>query len=378
MKIPAAKIVIPEEDRKDILAKIEESLTSGQLTLGKNGREFEEKFADYHRVKYAISVNSGTSAIEIPLRIVDVKDKEVIVPTNTFFATALAVIHAGAKVRFVDIDPNTFSLDIEDLQKKLNKRTKVVVIVHIAGIINPRIREIQQFCKEKDLFLFEDAAHAHGCAFDNQMAGTFGTSGSFSFYPTKVMTAVEGGMITTNSDELNAQARLYRDQGKATFNSNIHNKLGYNWRMSELHAIVGLKQLNRLDQFIQERNKIALIYNRELKSERDMRILEICAQNRCNYYKYIVLLKKEIDRTALKNMLRQDYDINLSGEVYELPCHLQPYFNGLYKKGDFPNSEDICAKHICLPIYAGMHEEEALYVTFCLKEAIQKLKRSKK
>ena len=115
MKVPAAKIVFQEEDRRRILEKIEESLTTGQLTLGKNGKEFEERFANYVGARYAIAVNSGTSAIEIPLRIFDVKDKEVIVPTNTFFATALAVMHAGGRVRFVDADPETFSIDVESL-----------------------------------------------------------------------------------------------------------------------------------------------------------------------------------------------------------------------------------------------------------------------
>lgn len=373
MKIPAAKVVISQEDRKDILLKIEESLTTGQLTLGKNGREFEERFADYHKVKYAISVNSGTSAIEISLRILDVRDKEVIVPTNTFFATVLAVIHANAKVKFVDIEPQTFSIDPEDLKKKISKNTKAVIIVHIAGIITPKIKEIQEFCREKDLFLFEDAAHAHGCSFDNQMAGTFGIAGSFSFYPTKVITCAEGGMIVTNSDKINEEARLYRDQGKASFTSNIHNKLGYNWRMSELHAAVGLKQLYRLDQFIEQRNKIANIYDRELKNEERLSTLKISQRNRCNYYKYLVLLKKGIDKSTLKKVLQQEYKISLSGEVYELPCHLQPYFKNRYKKGDFPKSEDICTRHICLPIYAEMSEEEALYVTSSLKKALSRL-----
>lgn len=371
MKVLPAKIYFSEEDKREISKKIEESLSTGQLTLGKNGKEFEERFAEYVGTKYAVAVNSGTSAIEIPLRILDVKDKEIIVPTNTFFATALAVMHAGAKIRFVDTDPETFSIDIEDLRRRITSRTVGVVVVHIAGIVTPRMDEMIEICKEHNLFLFEDAAHAHGSVFNGKMAGTFGEAASFSFYPTKVITSAEGGMIVTNSEKIRDEAMMYRDQGKAGFTMNVHDKLGYNWRISEPHAIIGLSQFNRLEEFIANRRKIAKVYDEGLKSVPKIRPLQLPEGCKSNYYKYIALLDKGIDRTILKKKLREEYEIGLSGEVYELPCHLQPIFKGKFKEGDFPKAEKICRRHICLPISAVMTEEEAKYVLDSLENTLK-------
>ena len=165
MRIPPVRIYFPEDDRQEILRKIDESLCTGYLTLGNNGRAFEEKFAQYVGTKYAVAVNSGTSAMEIPLRILGAEGKEVLVPTNTFFATPAAVVHAGGKVRFVDADPETFSIDVESLERTITPDTAGVVVVHIGGIVTPRMAEIQRICEEHNLWLFEDAAHAHGGSF---------------------------------------------------------------------------------------------------------------------------------------------------------------------------------------------------------------------
>lgn len=373
MKIPPARIYIPEEDRREILHKINESLSTGQLTLGKNGKEFEEKFADYLGVKYAIAVNSGTSAIEIPLRIWGVEGKEVLVPTNTFFATPAAVLHAGGRVRFVDADPETFSVDVENVRKNISDKTVGLIVVHIGGIVTPNMSQVQEICQRHGLFLFEDAAHAHGSSLAGNKAGTFGDAASFSFYPTKVITSGEGGMIVTNSSQIADEARLYRDQGKLSFTQNLHDKLGYNWRLSELHAIVGLSQFGRLEEFISDRIKIATIYNKRLRDIPKVRPLAIPDNCHCNYYKYIALLESGIDRAKLKKHMREKYEVGLSGEVYELPCHLQPIFKEGYQEGDFPKAEDICQRHICLPVYARMKEEEANYVADCLEKALKEI-----
>lgn len=360
--VPPVKICFPEEDRREILTKIEQCLTTGQLTLGKHGREFEERFAAYIGTQYAIAVSSGTSAIEIPLRILGVDGKEVIVPTNTFFATPAAVLHAGGRIRFVDIDPTTFSMDVDSLKRNITDETAGVIVVHIAGIVTPRMPEIQAVCKERNLFLLEDAAHAHGSALNGQQAGTFGVSASFSFYPTKVMTSGEGGMIATNALKIRDEAIMYRDQGKSGFDANVHDKLGYNWRMSEIHAILGLSQLARLQEFIASRTRIATIYDDGLKSIQRITPVVLPGNVKSNYYKYVALLDDDVDRERLKARLRQEYGIGLSGEVYELPCHLQPIFKGKYAVGDFPTAEDICKRHICLPVFASMTKEEAHYV----------------
>ena len=372
MQIPAAKIYFPEKDRGEILEKIDEVLETGQLTLGKYGRGFEEKFADYVGTEYAIAVNSGTSALEIPLRVFNVDGSSVIVPTNTFFATPASVIHAGGKVLFADVTEN-LCIDPESVNENIHKDTKGVIVVHIGGIIPPQIKDIKEICEDHNLFLIEDAAHAHGSTLNGIMAGSFGNAAAFSFYPTKVMTSGEGGMITTDDERIYERALIFRDQGKAGFYGNVHTKLGYNWRMSEVHAVLGLSQFQRLNEFIKDRRGIAKIYNEKLKKIEGLTPIRIPHNVESNYYKYVALLDKGIDRADIKKELREKYGVSLSGEVYELPCHLQPIFKDLYgsKEGDFPVAEDICKRQICLPVFATMTEEQAKYVVDSLKEVLK-------
>lgn len=372
MQIPAARIYFPEEDRRQILKQIDEILTSGQLTLGKYTKEFEQRFAEYVGAKYAVAVNSGTSALEIILRALDIEGHSVIVPTNTFFATPVSVIHAGGKVIFADII-NNLCLDTESLKQSISEDTKAVIVVHIGGIIQPQITEIKQICKEHDLFLVEDAAHAHGSTLDGKKAGSFGIAGAFSFYPTKVMTSGEGGMITTDDENIYNKALVFRDQGKAGFYDNVHTEMGYNWRMSEVHAAIGLSQFARLEEFITNRRRIARIYDRELKRINKLRPVEIPTEVKSNYYKYAAILDTGIDRASLKKELKEKHGVSLSGEVYELPCHLQPIFRKLYNfsGGEFPIAEDLCQRQICLPIFATMTEEEARYVIDSLGKVIK-------
>lgn len=372
MKVPPVRIYFPAEDRHLILEQIDACLISGQLTLGKHGKEFEERFASYVGTKYAVAVSSGTSSIEIPLRILGVQGKEILVPSNTFFATPAAVLHAGGRPRFVDADPSTFGISLDSIRQRITPDTVGVIVVHIAGIVSPEMPAIRDFCLSRDIWLFEDAAHAHGSSMGGQMAGTFGIAASFSFYPTKVMTSAEGGMIVTDDENTCNEALIYRDQGKAGFLSNFHTRLGYNWRMSEPHAIIGLSQLARLEEFITARKRIAAVYDAGLKTIPKVQALPLPPGCRSNYYKYIGLLNSDVDRKALKKTLRERFDVGLSGEVYEDPCHQQPVFAD-YREGEFPVAEDICRRHICLPIYATMTEGEAEYVLDSLRQALTQL-----
>ena len=371
MNIPAARIYFPEDDRKVILKQIDGILASGQLTLGKYGKEFEQRFAEYVGTKYAVAVSSGTSALEIILRALDIEGSSVIVPTNTFFATPASAIHAGGKVIFADITDN-LCLDPASVRRQINSDTKAVIIVHIGGLIPPQIAEIQQICREHGLFLIEDAAHAQGSTLNGKKAGSFGIAAAFSFYPTKVITSGEGGMIITDNENVYKRALVLRDQGKAGFLGNIHTEMGYNWRMSEIHAVLGLSQFNRLEEFIADRRRVARLYDTELAKVDNASPAKIPTEARSNYYKYMVMLKDGIDRATLKKEMREKYTVGLSGEVYELPCHLQPIFKTLhgFKGGEFPIAEDLCQRHICLPVFAGMTDEEARYVIESLKEVL--------
>jgi len=179
-------------------------------------------------------------------------------------------------------------------------------------------------------------------------------------------------MITTDDENIYNRALVFRDQGKAGFLGNIHTELGYNWRMSEVHAALGLSQFARLEEFIADRRKIASFYDAALEKLDKVAPVKIPSGAKSNYYKYAAMLTNGIDRVALKKELKGKYSVGLSGEVYELPCHLQPIFKTLYGfKGDeFPIAEDICQRHICLPVFAGMTEEQAVYVVESLKEVL--------
>jgi perosamine synthetase len=360
-RIPAARIVFSEQDRQEILGMIDQSLQDGSLTLGPRTRQFEEAFALRHQVPYAIAVSSGTSALEIIFRALAVEGREVVIPTNTFFATAAAVVHAGGIPRLADVSPETLALSPETLEAALTPRTAVVVLVHIGGFITPEIDALRAMCDARGIILVEDAAHAHGASFEGRAAGTFGHAAAFSFYPTKVMTSGEGGMITTADESLRNEAIVYRDQGKAGFLGGEHVRMGYAWRMSELHAAVGLVHLSHLDEAIATRRRIAARYDKALARQSGCQPLAIPAASVSNFYKYVVLLDPDIDRGEFKRELSERMGVSLSGEVYASPLHRQPIFAELEGNG-FPVAEDVCARHICLPVHSDMTDDEADYV----------------
>jgi perosamine synthetase len=358
LRIPAARVVFDESDRSEILGLIDESLRSGSLTLGARTTEFEEAFAARHAASYGVGVSSGTAALEIALRAFGVEQHEVVVPANTFFATAAAVVHAGGIPRLADVDPATLGLSCATLADAVGDSTAGVVVVHIGGIVTPEIHAIRSWCDEHGLFLLEDAAHAHGAAFGGQPAGSFGHAAAFSFYPTKVITSGEGGMLLTDDERMRDEARIYRDQGKAGFLGGEHVRLGAAWRMSELHASVGLVHLRRLDAFVARRQGVAAIYDRRLASIDGIQPIRPPAGCTSNFYKYPALLAEGIDRAALKQRLRDRHGIALSGEVYARPLHREPVFSGL-PHGPLRAAEDVCARQVCLPVHSDMSDDEA-------------------
>jgi len=357
LRVPAARVVFNESDRAEILRLIDDSLRSGSLTLGAHTAELEEAFATRHGAAYGVGVSSGTAALEIALRAFGVEQREVVVPANTFFATAAAVAHAGGTPRLADVDPTTLGLSCATLADAVGDSTVGVVVVHIGGIVTPEIHAIRSWCDQHGLFLLEDAAHAHGAAFGGQPAGSFGHAAAFSFYPTKVITTGEGGMLLTDDERVRDEARLHRDQGKAGFVGGEHVRLGAAWRMSELHASVGLVHLRRLDEFVARRRQVAATYDRRLAPIDGIEPVRPPAGCTSNFYKYPALLAEGIDRTALKERLRDRYGVALSGEVYARPLHREPVFSGI-AHGPLPTAEDVCARQVCLPVHSDMSDDE--------------------
>jgi len=369
------KLYFPADDIQKLKLDVEKILSSGMLTLHTYTREFEKQFASICQVEHAVAVNSGTSALEIALRALGLKSgDQVLVPTNTFSATAAPVLFAGGKPVFTDIDPNTLCIDSENVQRYMTRKTKGLIIVHIGGLICPEIEAIRKLCQDHKMFLIEDAAHAEGSTIYGQPAGSLGDVGCFSFYPTKVITSGEGGMITTDNVQLAEKAHILRDQGKKDFNSNIIVELGFNWRLPEVSAAIGLLQLQRLPEIIAKRNRIADIYNKEFTKMEGLKLLRMPSKTVSNYYKYVVVLDSNINRDEFKKKLKEK-GVNCSGEVYWPPLHLQPIYRRLLhtKEGDFPIAEQVCSQMICLPMYTQMTKDEAKYVVEKVEETVSEL-----
>jgi dTDP-4-amino-4,6-dideoxygalactose transaminase len=365
--VQAARVVFPPADRAEIAAAVTEILGSGMLTLGPYTQRFETDFAAAHGAPHAVATGSGTAALEISLRAVGVTGLDVIVPANTFYATAAAVLRAGATPVFADIDPGTFALSPRTLAAALTPDTAAAVLVHVGGLITPQADELRLLCDEAGIALVEDAAHAHGSSYDGRFAGSFGTAAAFSFYPTKVVTSGEGGMIVTASDQLAAEARIYRDQGKGAFGANHHVREGYAWRMSEQNAATGLVHLRRMDQFIARRREVAARYDKGLAGLGSLVPLAEPPGCRGNIYKYLALLPAGADRARFKQQLAARFEVRLAGEVYELPLHRQPVL-ARYAGPPLPVADDICGRHVCLPVHSDMTDAEADEVLAAIAE----------
>jgi len=369
-------VVFPPESRVRILSLIDGALASGDLTLGPLTERFEAAFAARHGDLLPVATNSGTSALEIALRIIGVAGREVIVPANTFFATAAAVVHAGGRPRFADIDPATLSLSTATVAAALTPQVVAAIHVHIGGVISPEVAGIQRLCDAQGVTLVEDAAHAHGSTLDGRPAGSWSRAAAFSFYPTKVVAGAEGGMILTADEALRDEARIYRDQGKASFLAGGHVRLGSAWRMSELQAAVAMVHMEWLDEFIAVRRAVAARYDEAFAGHPYLSVLSEPAGCRSNYYKYVALLAPGIDRRALKTELRDRYGVSLSGEVYATPLYREPVFAELAGAGaPRPGAEDACARHVCLPIHSDMSATEVERVVDAMQATLDRMGR---
>jgi len=338
-------------------------LRSGTLILGDYTARFEQQFADYVGCKHAISVNSGSTALEFLNRLKGIVGKRVLVPTNTNFATVAAIPRAGGIVQYLDMDPKTFAPTLAMVQAEFSRHPDIsgVVWVHIGGIISPELSAVVAYCHSRGAFIVEDCAHAHGSQLSGVKAGRLADGAAFSFFPTKVMTTCEGGMITTESDEEDRLARSLRNQGKRGMNyGGLHHDFGNSSRMTELSALLGSIQLRKLPQMLQRRALVAKAITREL----DRVGVSYCStahMDVASNYKLIVLLPHGRSLELIKKALASE-GIHAGGGVYEIPCHRQPVFEDIATGASLPNAERWCPRHLCPPVTSGMTEEEGRFV----------------
>lgn len=360
------------DDIPEILGRVEEVLRGGRLIFGPNTREFEEGFRAEVGTAHAVAVNSCTTALEIALRFYDVRDREVIVPTNTFASVVKAVIYAGGLPVLAEMDAHTFCLDVDDTLSRVNGRTAGVIAVHVAGLIDPQFERLRRLCRERGLFLVEDGSHAHGAALDGRKAGSLSDAACFSFYPTKIMTTGTGGMITTDNAELAAFARSLRHHGQGEGLEDIVN-FGNDWCMDELSAVLGIFQLRRLGESVEHRRQLVGWYRQELAGDEWLTIPDYPATVRHAYYKIPVLLAPGIDKNRLRQILRDEHRIEV-GSLYDPPCHLQPVFQQHlgYRRGMFPRAEAALSRQTCLPAHALVSRDDVAATAAAMRQAVER------
>lgn len=364
-------VTVPDRDKVSLLATFAEILDSGHLSGGKYTAQFEQEFAAAHGVNYAVAVNSGTSALELSMRIVGVAGRSVALPSTTYVATAAAIINAGARPLLVDLDPDTLSLSNAVVDQMLDTDLAAVVTMHTGGYMAKNITTLAEICDARGVPLIEDAAHAHGASVGGCLAGSVGRMGAFSMFPTKVMTCGEGGMLLTNDEEIDRRARLLRDHGKLASNPDYQVVIGSSFRMSELDAALGVTQVRRLQTFVEARTRIAAHYDAALQDSCQLSVFRPGSDVTPSFYKYIVLLDEHVDRDEVRRLCAEHFDLSLPGLVYAVPLHRQPALQGHGNDVVQPGSDWFAAQHLCLPITPAMTVQDAAWVAECVGSAVQ-------
>jgi perosamine synthetase len=362
----------PDLDESDIQAVLE-VLRSGRLALGPKAREFEELIAEYIGVKYAVAVSSGTAGLHILVRTLEVgPGDEVLVPSFTFSASVNAILYERATPVFVDIEPETYNLDPDDLERKITKRTKAIMAVDIFG--HPaewdRILEIAD---KYNLKIIDDSCEALGAEYKGKKIGQFGDCACFAFYPNKQITTGEGGIIVTNNSSIAKLARSLRNQGREEMGSWLeHERLGYNYRMDEMSAALGVSQLKKLEVFLEKRERVARIYTEKLKGFSWVRPPVVKPYVRMSWFVYVVTLQEGLDRdTVIGNLEKK----GIPARGYFSPIHLQPYVKRIfgYKGGELPVTENIAKRTLALPFHNNLTEEEIEEVLKTLKDVVERV-----
>jgi dTDP-4-amino-4,6-dideoxygalactose transaminase len=330
------KIPFEEEYRKKYYALLNEIFESNFLSEGKMVKRFEEEFGRFIGIPCLAVTNGGTGLLSI-FEYIGVCGKDVIVPANTFWATAVAAKKAGAQVIYADCNKEDLCLSLDDLKKKVTKNTKAVAVVHIGGHIAFEIDEIAAFCKERGIVLVEDCAHVHGSTWDDKTGGAWGFAGSYSFYATKTMPLGEGGVVCSHDKQFLEWLRYYRNYGKEVKDGRVAYRIqnGFNFKMNEITAAFGLVQLERLPAILEWKNNLAAKYDQIFENR-----IKFPEGMISGYYKYIVF----------------DYNLTTeTGKVFD-KADFGPEIEEIAY--DLPNSRWVAEHHKCPPIYYGWDEAD--------------------
>lgn len=368
--IPLSKPDITEAERKAVAGVLGTSV----LALGPKQKEFEKMIAKVAGVKYAVAVNSGTSALHLIIRALGIsKGDEVITTPFSFIASANCFLHEGATPVFADIKSDTLNIDPELVEGRITSKTKAILAVDVFG--RPADWDaLQKIAKKHKLFLIEDSAESLGSQYKGRPCGGFGDAAIFAFYPNKQITTGEGGMVLTNNKKIAELSQSLANQGRKVENGKWleHVRLGYNYRMDEMSAAMGIVQVKRLAELKKKRAQVATWYTAALAGFEQLEIPKAGKDEKINQFVYVVKLPKALAGKKRDAIIKKMAQAGIMCSNYFQPIHLQPFYQKEfgYKKGEFPVSEDTGSRTLALPFFNDMTLAEVTMVVKNLKRIL--------
>ena len=374
-KVTLSDLNFDQRERK----MVDRVIRSKWLTMGETVQKLEKNFADFVGAKHAIAVSSGTAALHLAMRALEIKpDDEVIVPSLSFVASSNAIMYVGAKPVFVDISSlNDFNLSCDDLKKKITSKTKAIVVVHYGGYLAD-MEEIKKIARKHKLFIIEDSAHAIGADLSSKMAGTLGDVGCFSFFSNKNLATGEGGMVVTDDDRLARKIKLLRSHGMTSMTLNRHKghaysydvvELGYNYRMTEISAALGILQLEKLIKGNKKRKALTDLYVANLKEADSLSIPFQDYPRKSSYHLFPVLLNRKVNRKKFMELLKKE---GIQSSIHYPSIHKFSYYRKNLKGSQtkLPLTEYVGTHEVTLPLHPLLKKEDVIFVCEKIKKIL--------
>ncbi len=362
MSIPICKPIISDKE----INLVKEVLESGMLAQGKKVEEFEKNFSKYTGTKYGIATSNGTTSLHTALLAAGIKKgDEVITTPFSFIASSNSILYCGGKPIFSDIDNKTFNLDPQKLKKKITDKTKAILLVHLYG--QPcGMDELIEISDENNLILIEDACQAHGAEYKGKKCGSFGKVSCFSFYATKNMTTGEGGMILTNSEEISEKCKLLRDHGQTS--RYYHDVLGYNFRMTDFQAAIGIEQLKKLDNWNKIRIENAKFLTENLENLNEIKTPYVSPKVKHVFHQYTIRTEKISNKNFSDELTKKGIGNKI---YYPVPIHKQNLYLNLGYKENLPEAELASKQVLSLPVHPLVSKDDLNLIVNSIKEVIE-------
>lgn len=355
---------------KNALKYVTDCIKTGWVSSsGKYIKDFEEKFAKFLGVKHAITTTNGTTALHLAFLVLGIKKgDEVILPSHTMMSSAAAIVYTGATPVLVDVERDSWNMDVSQIEKKINKRTKAIMPVHIYGH-SVDMDPIIALAKKYHLYIIEDAAESTGAEYKGRLTGTLGDIGCFSFYANKIITTGEGGMMVTNNDKIANHARLLKDMAHSPQKRFLHKEIGFNFRMTNLQAALGVAQLEEVKKYIQKKRWMAALYNKGLSKIKGLTLPMEHSWAKNVYWMYGILVENNfgISRDEFMQKLSEK---GIDTRTFFIPMHRQPALKelGLFKGEKYPVSDEIGNRGLYLPSGLALTEKQIRIVCKTIKD----------